>query len=650
MTRDELKKIMPEDLRRINNQGYINQNSLKNQEKWSQLIAKFRDVVCVYDRDYEFEVSGQKYSNHQQIIRQDYACLIWNVLNTLVLYRSNNLSPFVLADQKHCDDFLNRAYVPLSYLNSANSDWCSNLFISLIVDMKDHNLYFLSQLMMPNQSWQGFRIPVDNYTIDVVRRVLIHSDRTAEMEKVNIPLLKEKRGDWNRYRFESLVGLLNNIRELRVSDYSFKLDSYRYCSIVINGLYYIYDIDDKQAKLLGETNNTLTRNYLLEHTSYSYNPWCLRMAIKPPVTELKADMNVVLPLLQYFTMGDKATFDKLARDFVHCIMLPGFKYRNTMVKGDRVKLLLWIELIGLMMSCVELFDRGRCVINSKLHKDLIEPLMDQKDYCTNKHVYIPYNENSYAHVYQMCSKDKDFRELDMGNKYIHLEFKYGGNNYDLEELGQHDLIWLVELFFAHGWHLINEAAQSHKAKTRDIEQKFIERFLCKDGTYVVDGVECLDQNGIPHLIRLPLALVYELYKAYASKEKQTATVSNTELREIIEKDYLFSYSGQKSTEIDIVYVSKEIQPFMEKMGLHFDEKWISSDNKKVFCCTLKDEFWQTLATSIEVSETVGTSFESFDKYIKELYARYQHMFVYNTEFLPEAESQPKPYKLFDKYV
>ena len=59
MTRDELKKIMPEDLRRINNQGYINQNSIKNQEKWRQLIAKFRDVVCVYDRDYEFEVSGQ---------------------------------------------------------------------------------------------------------------------------------------------------------------------------------------------------------------------------------------------------------------------------------------------------------------------------------------------------------------------------------------------------------------------------------------------------------------------------------------------------------------------------------------------------------------------------------------------------------------
>lgn len=37
MTKDELKEIMPEELRRINNQGYINQHFFKSQEKWNQL-------------------------------------------------------------------------------------------------------------------------------------------------------------------------------------------------------------------------------------------------------------------------------------------------------------------------------------------------------------------------------------------------------------------------------------------------------------------------------------------------------------------------------------------------------------------------------------------------------------------------------------
>lgn len=416
------------------------------------------------------------------------------------------------------------------------------------------------------------------------------NDRTDEIEKADLAVIHDKRDNWSRSRYDQFVDLLIEIKRLRLSDLPGRSTDYKYCSIVINRLYYVYEIEGGHAKLLGDADNELMRDLRFEHKSYSNNPWCLRMAVKPPVAELKADMNIVLPLLRYLTMGDKNTFDNLAKDFVHYIMIPGFKRRNTMVSGDLDKLNKWVGLINSMAYCVELSNMGHAFLDKSTAQDAIELLMDGKDYCPDKNSYIPFNTNIFTHVYYLCSKDEQPKEMDKGNKYIHLEFKYGGEYYNLTQPGQHELIWIAQLFFAHGWHLINKAEQSHKDRTRNIEKEFIERFLCKDGTYVVDGSECLNQDGTPHLIRLPLALVYELYKAYASKEKQTKPISDTQLREMLEHTYSFSYSTQKATKTDIEYISRELRPFMDKSGINFDEKWVQPSGKKVLECTVNDEF------------------------------------------------------------
>ncbi|MGN0678624.1 MAG: hypothetical protein ACI4JS_03070, partial [Oscillospiraceae bacterium] len=219
-------------------------------------------------------------------------------------------------------------------------------------------------------------------------------------------------------------------------------------------------------------------------------------------------------------------------------------------------------------------------------------------------------------------------EMDKGNKYIHLKFKYGGNNFNLDWLNPYDIIWLTQLFFAHGWHLLNKAALSHRDKTRNIEQEFIDKFLCKNGTYTVDGVECLNQKGEPHLIRLPLALVYELYKEYARKEKPTSPISNTQFRELLTDKYSFSYSTQKATKIDIDYISNKIKGNMGELGIYFDEKWAKADNSKIVNCTVKDEFWDVLHSLPSDCKDDDTRFDSFDKFIKDLYSRYQGMFIY----------------------
>ena len=154
---------------------------------------------------------------------------------------------------------------------------------------------------------------------------------------------------------------------------------------------------------------------------------------------------------------------------------------------------------------------------------------------------------------------------------------------------------------------------------------------------MVDGSECLNQDGTPHLIRLPLALVYELYKSYAGKEKQTKPISDTQLREMLEHTYSFSYSTQKATKTDIEYISRELRLFMDKSGINFDEKWVQPSGKKVLECTVNDEFWHALTAPSPASEAVYTEYESFDKFVNEVYSRYQHMFIYNTTLLPKPQ-------------
>lgn len=582
----------------------------------------------------------QTEENSQETYRINYAGLIYNTFCVLALYRQYNCSPFIPQTDKLFDDFLYRVYLPFfdgSHNNANNNDYnssCSKLLQSFIVSVYNLNLYINCSISLPNGTTQTYTIEVDDFSLNVVKRVLLYNDFIREIKEPEKALLNTKSRDWNNNLFNKLIDILREYKEARLPCSEHKFDFYRHCSIVINNTFYIYEMIDGKPTLTGDVGE-ITHSPKLENTFYEATPPCQRMKIIPIIEKLEANMENILKHLHYFTMGDKNTFDKMALDFVHSIMNPTFKRRNTIVSGDRMKLELWIKLMQDMMSYTELFNRGYFILNSKTPKNLLEAFMDQKCIYSKKSDYnIPINTNPLHHFYYYCNENEKPSEMDKGNKYIHLEFKYGQNNFNLDWLNPDDVILLTQLFFAHGWHILNKAAKSHKAKSnnieKNIEKEFIENFLCKDGTYTVDGIERCDKNGNPLFIRLPLALVHGLYKAYSANEsgKNTVALSIDKLREMLVEHYSFSYSSQKTREADIEYISRQLQPYMEKLGLEFDENWIKSGTRRILNCTIKDEFWKALTSSSGNYENDNTDYGSFDAYIKELYSRYQGMFIY----------------------
>lgn len=366
---------------------------------------------------------------------------------------------------------------------------------------------------------------------------------------------------------------------------------------------------------MGDADNGLIQSSVFENTVYPNTPWCLRMQIINPIIELKADFNVILPTLQYFTMCNKGTLDTLAKDFVHLIMMPGIKSRNTIVTGDIDKLNRWVLLFNKMNSYIAFSNKHYLVLDTDSPLEMVDAFMKKQNYYPYKN-YIPQNTNPYYHCYYPCTKDKTY--ADNGNQFIHLNFEYGGRYYELPEPGEHDLIWIAQLFFAHGWHLINKAAQSHRAKTRNVENEFI---------------NCLDKNISSEGTRLPLALIYELYITFANSEKQTKHASMTELRALLQKNR-FLYNSQKIRKDDQAYIN-DLLPLIRSLGAKFDEKWLKHDTQKVVHCTVNDKLKQIITTSSPAIKD-NENYDDFDKYIKELYSRYKQMFIYNTKFLPKA--------------
>ena len=407
---------------------------------------------------------------------------------------------------------------------------------------------------------------------------------------------------WDDEKFSELV----NAIELIKPNVSLKIQDYTAVLIKTNFIEQIYEMQDRQVKPVFDNCSVTSRLLFPAGASYS-KPVFAHMIIGPTMEKLEANTDNVIKHLFYYTTGDKNTFDKLAKDFIHLAMHPNFKQRNTIVNGDIDKLGKWLDLINAISQYVQFMARGY---------DVIPP-----DYPYSREArmeYVPSVNEESLHLYCLCLPNNPYS--DPGNKHIHLNFPYGGKYYELPGLMPCDLIWIAELLFAHGWHLINGAQGSRKARTRNIEKEFTD-FLIK----------CDESNEI----RIPAALVYQLYTAFAGKEKQTREVSDSELYRLI-KEKGIEYGTFKSRDADISYIDSELKPIMEKTGIVFEDRWAEKNRgNKSFKCTISDELWKTLAAPSPETES-SVDEEKFGKYLKELFSRYEYIFKYE---VPEFFAQ-----------
>ena len=401
---------------------------------------------------------------------------------------------------------------------------------------------------------------------------------------------------WDDEKFSELInaiGLINPNVVLQIPDYTATL-------IRINNIGQVYEMKDQQVSPAPK-NLPAIFSFVDPVGSLCNKQVFAHFNVMPDMKKLEANTDNAIRVLFFYTVGDKNTFDKLAKDFIHLAMHPNFKQRNTIVSGDIDKLGKWLDLIKAISKYVQFMTR---------EYDVIPP-----DYPYSREArmeYVPSVNEESLHLYCLCLPNNPYS--DPGNKHIHLNFPYGGKYYELPMLMLSDLIWIAELLFAHGWHLINGAQGSRKTRTRNIEKEFTD-FL----------IRCDDRNEI----RIPAALVYQLYTAFAGKEKQTREVSDSELYRLI-KEKGIEYGTFKSRDADISYIDSELKPIMEKTGIVFEDKWAEKNRgNKSFKCTISDELWKTLTAPSPEAENSADE-EKFGKYIKELFSRYEYLFKYET--------------------
>lgn len=485
----------------------------------------------------------------------------------------------------------------------SNPDLCNSINYSLSQNSMDLVSSLYSRFTLYQAPMVIYRCCVINKGQWTIKDILLTNEFYSDLHQIlkNMESINKtgetKQLFWDEEKMSELVHAIELIK-LRNPHAAIQIPDYTAVLMKINFIEQIYEMKDQQVKPVFDNVSASSRYIFPVGTSY-LKPVFAHMTIKPTMQKLEANTVNAIKNLFYFTVGDKNTFDNLAKDFIYLATHPNFKQRNTIVNGDIDKLDKWLALINAISQYVQFMARGYDII------PIICPY--PREYRMES---VPSVNEVSPHLYCLCTHNIQYP--DPGNKHIHLNFPYGGKFYELPTLTPNELIWIAELLFAHGWHLINGAQGSRKAKTRNIEKEFT-GFLNK----------CDENNEI----RIPAALVYQLYTAYARKEKQTKEVSDSELYKLI-KDKGIEYDTFKSRDADISYISSELKPIMEKTGIAFEDKWTEKNKgHKSFKCTISNELWKTLTAPSPGTES-SVDEEKFGKYLKELFSRYEYIFKY----------------------
>lgn len=546
------------------------------------------------------------------------AAFVMNKERLVNVERQNNFEAFKDVFQNDLDQ-VRRFITAINYLGyffpnpapryndnivESNLDLCNSINYYLNQDLSilysqltsfQGTVIMYNALFLNNDRWYKKCIFLDNNFYTSLNNLLSNMEDIQNDGKSRYPF-------WTKNKFSELVNAIDLINHHNPNAI-IQINDYPSVRIITNQIRSDYKMENQPAEPLDKNSEPKVRQISSSEDSYEGNIFA-NMTINPFIDKLEANMDNAIQYLFYFTLGNKNIFDNLAKDFISLATGSIFKHRNTIVEGDLDKLNKWQILINDISRHVTFMSREPYIIPLNFQysrKDCME--------------YVPLVGETLRHIYCQCCRNIHYP--DPGNQYIHLNFPYGGRYYELPDLKRDDFIWIAELLFAHGWHLINGAQGSRKAKTRNIESEFA-GFLNK----------CDENNDI----RIPAALVYQLYTAYATKEKQTKKVSDSDLYTLIKENGI-EYNTFKSRDADVDYITKELKPIMEKTGIFFDDKWTEKNRgNKSFKCTISDELWKKL-TAPSAKTNQSSDEEKFSKYLKELFSRYENIFNYDSAIL-----------------
>lgn len=602
----------------MNEQMVFYNNVLYIEKRNYELKSLLYETLYCFE-DVSIPNAPQKYFN------PNYSFYIYSTLCVLGDFYYRPWSVYNFDGKTLSNVFLSQ--VITQYSNYINNPQISSIDYQVFLDSftisTDHNMYFSFTFENNGRPTRQY-LQINDHVINVLKMAL---SSHPEMKRIIIENIKLTQNKLYNTRFNHFIYILNEIKKFKLT-ISPKSNIYVNCAVKANGFFNIYQMNDNKPTAKQEFENFGVINYFFE-LSIPNSPDlipCIRMYMKEPIKELKPDYDKISHLLHWLTMGDTNTFDRLALDFVHRIMQPGYQSRNTIVSGDIVKLYMWDHLNILMLEHINFCSRGSYIFANKSYSDInVSNYMNQIDIPID-HKHIPVNSNLFDHYYYFCNPNESPSELDKGNKHIHINFEFGEKNFNLYWLKRDDYIWLAEIFFMHGWHIINNSTKTRKSKERNITIEFIKTFLQKEGKYHNDN----------HSIRLPLALVYELYCAYFNIEKnnpRATPVTNIELHKIASEKLHIEYGNMKITKEDVEYVTEVIKPMMQKYKIQFEDNWITEENGKsktswALICTVKNDFWEYLEKSRLSYDLNSTEYEAFDRYVYNLYTEYKETLVY----------------------
>ena len=483
-------------------------------------------------------------------------------------------------------------------------DWISDTYQRLFIH-HDFIVYFRCT-RFENGSASSVDIPLMQASYSIIFSLLCsveHHEKDSSLQSSGNTALF-----WNEQTFANLTNVFLDIYRNKLNAIPPFID-YKYCEIITNGIQQIYKITDKKAVPL--LNGSPLVRQMARSSDYGL---CLSINVISSFKDKDDSLSdSIIKHLFYFTTGDKNTFDNLCKDYVYIIMNPFSKTKNTIISGNLDKLPKWLDFINYSKTCVNSNYRNTFIYNWTQNSEV------QSNALHNQHLYFltpRYNS-----------------EFDTRSKFLHIEFSYDGKFYDLPLITNQETVQICELFYAHGWHLLNGSAISRKAKTRNIEDEFI---------------KSLDKTDEKTGIRIPAALIYQLYTYYAKREKQTKPISDSALYKLIQESG-FRYETMKNRKSDVEYIAAELKPIMEKFCPGFDEKWLEENKtNKSITCTINNDFWKAL-TAPSAEEACTYNEELFGKYIKELWSRYSWMFK-PEPILPSESNSDENKKGNETYV
>ena len=209
------------------------------------------------------------------------------------------------------------------YLNQSTVDLAQYIFGQLLYQ---GSFVFYSCYILNKGQWVIKNLPLTNEFYTDLHQLL------NKMESF------QKNGEtehlfWDDEKFSELVnaiGLINPNVVLQIPDYTAAL-------IRTNSIGKVYEMKDQQVSPAPE-NLPAIFSFVDPVGSLCNKQVFAHFNVIQAMKKLEANTDNAIKVLFFYTLGEKNTFDKLAKDFVYLATLPLFKHRNTIVSGDIDKL------------------------------------------------------------------------------------------------------------------------------------------------------------------------------------------------------------------------------------------------------------------------------------------------------------------------